>query len=392
MARTIYFDHAATTPISEDALRDFSAQAKKVGNPSSLHGFGQAIRGDLEIAREAIAAAVSAQASEVIFTGSGTEANNSAIKGLFWSRAPKKIIVTTKVEHHAVHDPIHWLAEHEGAEISYIEIAADGSLNLSSLQKIVREHGDDISFIAILYTNNEIGTSLSPDEVEAIKQISGEIPVHYDAVQSIGKVDFNFEESGAISVALSAHKVGGPLGVGALLLKKALEITPILHGGGQERDIRSGTLNAPGIVAFATALTQSIATLEENRAKLLKLRTYFLERVAEHFPSATINGRGDAPGIISVTFPQTKNETSLLLFDNEGIACSTGSACSQGLAQPSHVLLALGLNEASARATLRFSLNQSNDFADIDEFFEAAPAVIKRAQAAFLLTERAGKR
>jgi cysteine desulfurase len=391
MARTIYFDHAATTPISEDALTALTTQAKKIGNPSSLHGFGQAIRGDVEIAREMIANAISAQASEVIFTGSGTEANNTAIKGLFWSRAPKKIIVTTKLEHHAVHDPIHWLAESEGAQICYIESGSDGSLNLSSLQNIVSQHGDEISFIAILYTNNEIGTSLNPAEVEAIKEISGEIPVHYDAVQSIGKVGFNFKESGAISAALSAHKVGGPLGVGALILKRALEITPILHGGGQERDIRSGTLNAPGIVAFATALTQSIANLEANRAQLLKLRSYFLEKLSVHFPDATINGRGDAPGIISVTFPQTKNETSLLLFDNEQIACSTGSACSQGLAQPSHVLLALGLDEASARATLRFSLNQLNDVGDIDEFFERAPAVIDRAQAAFLVTERAGK-
>jgi cysteine desulfurase len=391
MARTIYFDHAATTPISEDALTALTTQAKKIGNPSSLHGFGQAIRGDVEIAREMIANAISAQASEVIFTGSGTEANNTAIKGLFWSRAPKKIIVTTKLEHHAVHDPIHWLAESEGAQICYIESGSDGSLNLSSLQNIVSQHGDEISFIAILYTNNEIGTSLNPAEVEAIKEISGEIPVHYDAVQSIGKVGFNFKESGAISAALSAHKVGGPLGVGALILKRALEITPILHGGGQERDIRSGTLNAPGIVAFATALTQSIANLEANRAQLLKLRSYFLEKLSVHFPDATINGRGDAPGIISVTFPQTKNETSLLLFDNEQIACSTGSACSQGLAQPSHVLLALGLDEASARATLRFSLNQLNDLGDIDEFFERAPAVIDRAQAAFLVTERAGK-
>jgi len=391
MARTIYFDHAATTPISEDALTALTTQAKKIGNPSSLHGFGQAIRGDVEIAREMIANAISAQASEVIFTGSGTEANNTAIKGLFWSRAPKKIIVTTKLEHHAVHDPIHWLAESEGAQICYIESGSDGSLNLSSLQNIVSQHGDEISFIAILYTNNEIGTSLNPAEVEAIKEISGEIPVHYDAVQSIGKVGFNFKESGAISAALSAHKVGGPLGVGALILKRALEITPILHGGGQERDIRSGTLNAPGIVAFATALTQSIANLEANRAQLLKLRSYFLEKLSVHFPDATINGRGDAPGIISVTFPQTKNETSLLLFDNEQIACSTGSACSQGLAQPSHVLLALGLDEASARATLRFSLNQLNDVADIDDFFERAPAVIDRAQAAFLVTERAGK-
>ena len=391
MARTIYFDHAATTPISEDALTAFTTQAKKIGNPSSLHGFGQAIRGDVEIAREMIANAISAQASEVIFTGSGTEANNTAIKGLFWSRAPKKIIVTTKLEHHAVHDPIHWLAESEGAQICYIESGSDGSLNLSSLQNIVSQHGDEISFIAILYTNNEIGTSLNPAEVEAIKEISGEIPVHYDAVQSIGKVGFNFKESGAISAALSAHKVGGPLGVGALILKRALEITPILHGGGQERDIRSGTLNAPGIVAFATALTQSIANLEANRAQLLKLRSYFLEKLSVHFPDATINGRGDAPGIISATFPQTKNETSLLLFDNEQIACSTGSACSQGLAQPSHVLLALGLDEASARATLRFSLNQLNDVADIDDFFERAPAVIDRAKAAFLVTERAGK-
>lgn len=382
MVRRLYFDHAATTPMSEAALLSLSDQARKLGNPSSLHHYGQEVRSDLEGARERIARAIGAKPSEVIFTGSGTEANNAAIKGLFWSRSPRQIIITTAIEHHAVHDPIHWLVEHDGAKIIEAPLHRDGSLVLPEIEKIIHENRDQIALIALIHTNNEIGTSLTQGEMEEILRIAGDIPIHLDAVQSIGKVEFNFHATGATSAALSGHKVGGPLGVGALLLKQEVEITPLLHGGGQERDIRSGTLNTPGIVAFASAIEESVAELPAKREHLQALREKFIASVNGALPGAWVNGRGDAPGIINITLPGTNNEASLLLFDSEGVACSTGSACSQGLAQPSHVLLALGLSEKDVRASLRFSLAPSTTSAEIEEFSQVLPAILDRALAA----------
>jgi len=381
MVRRLYFDHAATTPMSEVALESLSAQARRLGNPSSLHHFGQAVRSDLEGARERISRAIGSKPSEIIFTGSGTEANNAAIKGLYWIRSPRKIIITTAIEHHAVHDPIHWLAEHDGATIIETPLHQDGSLRIPELEKIVDDNREEIALIALIHTNNEIGTSLRQDEMEAISKIAGDIPIHLDAIQSIGKVEFNFQTTGATSAAISGHKVGGPLGVGALLLKQEVEITPLLHGGGQEREIRSGTLNTPGIVAFASAITESIENLPAKREHLFALREKFIANVTDALPGARVNGRGDAPGIINITLPGTNNEASLLLFDSEGIACSTGSACSQGLAQPSHVLLALGLSEKDVRASLRFSLAPSTTVAEIDEFSSVLPTILDRALA-----------
>lgn len=386
MSRRIYFDHAATTAISTVALERVAKQMAILGNPSSLHGDGRNVRETVESAREEIAASIGSRASEVIFTGSGTEANNTAIKGLFWHRAPRKVIVTTKVEHHAVLDPIHWLVEAEGARLREVEVDSAGVIDLHSLARIVEESRDEIALVALIHTNNEIGTSIREDELARINEIIGDIPLHLDAVQSLGKVPFKFNETGATSVALSAHKVGGPLGIAALILKHGIDITPLLHGGGQERDIRSGTLNAPGIVGFAAAVNEAVTELETRRERVARLRAEFLSAIATNAPQARINGRGDSPGIINVTFPKTENEASLLLFDSKGVSCSTGSACSQGLAQPSHVLLSLGLSEAEVNSSLRFSLSHSNSSEEIAEFAELLPGVLAGAKGAYEAT------
>ncbi len=383
MSRRIYFDHAATTAISQRSLERVAQQMAVLGNPSSLHFDGRHVREVVESAREEIAAAIGSKASEVIFTASGTEANNGAIKGLFWRRSPRKVIVTTKVEHHAVLDPIHWLLEHEGAELREIEVDSQGVIDLDSLAKVVEESRDQIALISLIHTNNEIGTSISESELVKINEIVGDIPLHLDAVQSVGKVLFDFSKAGATSAAISAHKVGGPLGVAALILKHGIDITPLLHGGGQEREIRSGTLNAPGIVGFAAAVVEAVENLAQRRNFVAQLRQRFLDTVHEKCKSARINGRGDAPGIINITFPQTENEASLVLFDSRGISCSTGSACSQGLAQPSHVLLAIGLSEIDVNSSLRFSLSHLNTFEEIDEFARALPDVLAGAAGAF---------
>lgn len=380
MKRRIYFDHAATTPISPRVLEELSKEAGLTGNPSSLHSFGRQMRDRVESAREEIAVNLGAKSSEVIFTGSGTEANNTAIKGLFWKRAPRKIIVSTEIEHHAVLDPIHWLVQHEGAIHRHLRVDRQGRPEIGHLKEIIESEGDGIALISLIHTNNELGTVI---ELGEITSILGEIPLHLDAVQSLGKVDFNFQASGAISAALSAHKVGGPLGVGALLLRHGFDLTPLLHGGGQERDIRSGTLNAPGIIAFAVAIREMSENFTSRAEKVHRLRERMIEVINEKVPDATINGRGDAPEILNVTFPGTDNEASLLLFDSEGIAASTGSACSQGVAETSHVLLGIGLSESHARSSLRFSLSHRNELEEVEYFGDVVAGVISKARAAF---------
>lgn len=380
MKRRIYFDHAATTPISPRVLEELSKEAGLTGNPSSLHSFGRQMRDRVESAREEIAVNLGAKSSEVIFTGSGTEANNTAIKGLFWKRAPRKIIVSTEIEHHAVLDPIHWLVQHEGAIHRHLRVDRQGRPEIGHLKEIIESEGDGIALISLIHTNNELGTVI---ELSEITSVLGEIPLHLDAVQSLGKVDFNFQASGAISAALSAHKVGGPLGVGALLLRHGFDLTPLLHGGGQERDIRSGTLNAPGIIAFAVAIREMSENFTSRAEKVQRLRERMIEVINEKVPDATINGRGDAPEILNVTFPGTDNEASLLLFDSEGIAASTGSACSQGVAETSHVLLGIGLSERHARSSLRFSLSHRNELEEVEYFGDVVAGVISKARAAF---------
>jgi len=379
----IYFDHAATTAISPRALATVTAEMAVLGNPSSLHHDGRKVRDLVEGCRERIALRIGASPSEVIFTGSGTEANNSAIKGLFWFRSPRKVIVTTAIEHHAVLDPIHWLVEHEGAILREVSVSRDGAIDIDHLEEIVRTEGDGIALISLIHTNNELGTSITPAEMARIKSVIGDLPLHLDAVQSIGKVDFDFRESGATSVAISAHKIGGPLGVAALILRRGVEITPLLHGGGQERDIRSGTLNAPGIAGLATSLEDSFDELEERRLKVRTLRKRLIDGATREVPDLRINGRGDAPGIINITFPETENEASLLLLDARGISCSTGSACSQGLAQPSHVLLGIGLSEQDVNASLRFSLSHLNTEEEVDLFISRIGEIVAGAKAAF---------
>lgn len=383
MSRRIYFDHAATTAISQKSLAVVSEVMATLGNPSSLHFDGRKVRDLVEGAREKIASRVGAAPSEIIFTASGTEANNAAIKGLFWQRAPRKVIVSTGIEHHAVLDPIHWLVEHEGAILREVSVGGDGAIDLDSLQAIIEAERDGIALVSLIHTNNELGTSISSEEMVRIRSMIGEIPLHLDAVQSLGKVPFDYAATGATSTAISAHKVGGPLGVAALILRRGMDITPLLHGGGQERDIRSGTLNAPGIVGFATAVEESVEDLEENRSRVLTLRHRLTEGLSGIIPDLRINGRADAPGIVNVTFPGSENEASLLLFDSHGVSCSTGSACSQGLAQPSHVLLGIGLSEIEVNASLRFSLSHINTEDEIDQFLSVAAEVISGARAAF---------
>jgi len=375
----IYLDHAATTPMLPAAIDSYSRQMIEVGNASSLHAQGRAVRKAVEESRELIARAAGCDASEIIFVASGTEANNLAIKGFFWANPSKKTIVVSTIEHHAVLDPVEWLEKHDGAKIIYAPVTSQGIVDLDALRLIVDENREDIALIAVMHSNNEIGT-LQP--ISDVVAIAGDIPVHSDAVQSFGKVPFDFAGLGLTSATISAHKLGGPLGVGALILKRGLDITPLLHGGGQERDIRSSTVNAPGIISFATSVDQSLMNLRENFFRVENLADQLRLGIQKAVPESIINGRtgNNLPGIVNVTFPGTKNETLLVLLDMAGISASQGSACSAGVQRPSHVLLAMGISETSADATIRFSLGSTTTEAEITTVCDSIAAIAEKAR------------
>jgi cysteine desulfurase len=379
----IYFDHAATTTMVEPAITALTEQLKKLGNASSLHSAGRAARKDLEQAREIIAEAIDCAASEVVFTSTGTEANNLAVKGLYWQgvKSNKKVIITSTFEHHAVADPINWLAEHEGAQVVRIGVDRDGFIDLVELKEKVSEHKNNIALISIMHSNNEVGTL---QDIDQVVKIAGNIPVHSDCVQSFGKVDLSFNKLGLTAATISAHKIGGPLGVAALILKRGLDIEPVLHGGGQERDLRSGTFNVPGIISFAAAAKNAVENRKERELKVRELKQELIETIKKNISDAWVNGNIDKslPGIVSITFPKTDSEGLLLLLDSEGIACSTGSACSAGVQRPSHVLLAMGLTEDETTSTLRFSLSYTNTINEIAKLGSVIATVVARSKAA----------
>ena len=375
---SIYVDHAATTPMSPAAVSAISEQMQQLGNPSSLHSHGRATRKALEDAREKIAAQVDCLPSEVIFTASGTEANNIALKGMFWNgkKSGKNVVVISSVEHHAIVDPAHWLETHEGAEVIAIPVTGDGVINLDFLREVVSNRGTEIAVISIMHSNNETGV-LQP--ISEVVDIAGDIPVHTDAVQSFKKVELSYKKLGVTALTISAHKIGGPLGIGALILRRAYEIPALLHGGGQEREIRSGTLNAPSIVAFSAA-----STIDYPSNSISSLRDSFIAGVKSTVPDAYINGEKSSrlPGIVNVTFPGTQSDTLLLLLDSAQVSASTGSACSAGVHEASHVLLAMGHTEISAQSSLRFSFGATSSQADVEYVLSVLPDVIERGRAA----------
>jgi cysteine desulfurase len=375
---SIYVDHAATTPLSPAAFKAITFQLQELGNPSSLHTHGRATRKALEDAREVIAREVGSLPSEVIFTASGTEANNIALKGLWWNGKAqgKTIVVISAIEHHAILDPAHWLETHEGAEVILVPVDVHGVINLDFLNDLIAKRGDEIAVISIMHSNNETGV-IQP--IREVVSMAGDIPVHTDAVQSFKKVPLSYKELAVTGMTLSAHKVGGPLGIGALILRRAYEIPALLHGGGQEREIRSGTLNAPSIVAFSAAASEQYPT-----SAVQTLRNNFINAVHDAIPDAYVNGEASPrlPGIVNVTFPGTQSDTLLLLLDNAHVSASTGSACSAGVHEASHVLLAMGHTEATAQSSLRFSFGAASTQADVDYVMSVLPGVIATGRAA----------
>jgi cysteine desulfurase len=379
-----YLDHAATTPMLPEAIAAMTAELGRVGNPSSLHAVGRRARRAVEESREIIADAFGARPSEVVFTSGGTEADNLAVKGLFWARraaAPRRTrILASAIEHHAIIDAVQWLAQHEGAMVDWIPVDSQGRVHPETLAELI---GDDVAVVTVMWANNEVGTVQPVAELAAVARSRG-VPFHTDAVQAAGQLETGLAAAGADALTISAHKLGGPFGVGALLLGKGFDPVPVLHGGGQERDVRSGTLDTPAIVGFAAAARVAVARRDAAALRLTGLRDELIAKVGKAVPDAVLNGDPIArlPGNAHFSFPGCEGDALLMLLDARGIECSTGSACSAGVAQPSHVLLAMGADTARARGSLRFTLGHTSTAADVDALADAIGPAVERARRA----------
>ncbi len=389
---TVYLDHAATTPMLPVAVEAMTAHLSDVGNASSLHASGRRARRVVEESRETIARALGCRPGEVVFTSGGTEADNLAVKGIYWSRRDadprRKRVLSTAVEHHAVLDPLDWLAEHEDAEVELLPVDERGRLLVEALRESIERDPGSVALITVMWANNEVGTIQPIDEVVELAA-AYEIPVHTDAVQAVGTVPVDFAASGVDALTLTGHKLGGPYGVGALVLRRELDVTPLGHGGGQERDIRSGTLDTPGIAAFAAAVEAAVKAQPEHAERMQGLRDDLVRRVIEAVPEAHLHGpqldraaTDRLPGNAHLGFPGCEGDSLLMLLDAHGIECSTGSACSAGVPQPSHVLLAMGCDAEQSRHSLRFSVGHTSTQADVDAVVTAIVPVVERARAA----------
>ena len=385
----VYLDHAATTPMYPVAIEAMTAALATVGNASSLHGTGRAARRRMEESRETLAQLLGARPSEVIFTAGGTESDNLAIKGIYWARRDadphRTRIVTTPVEHHAVLDSVEWLVEHEGAEVSWLPVEKDGSVTPAALRRALQDH-DDVAVVSVMWANNEVGTIMPIAELAAVAGEFG-VPMHSDAVQAVGHIPVGFGASGLSAMSIAAHKFGGPTGIGALLLRRDTACVPLLHGGGQERDVRSGTPYVAGAVAMAAAAGAALGGLEATSARVSALRDRLVEGVLASIDDVEVNGvtgAGRLPGNSHFTFRGCEGDSLLMLLDAKGIECSTGSACTAGVAQPSHVLLAMGADPVSARGSLRLSLGHTSTDGDVDAALAALPAAVERARQADL--------
>ena len=391
-AQPVYLDHAATTPMHPAAIEAMTAVLATVGNASSLHTAGRTARRRMEESRETVAAALGARPSEVIFTAGGTESDNLAIKGIYWARRdadPRRTrIITSAVEHHAVLDSVLWLAEHERADITFLPTEADGSVTPAAL-RVALTSGDaaaaDVALVTVMWANNEVGTVMAIDELAAVAA-EFDVPMHTDAIQVVGQIPVSFADSGCAALSVAAHKFGGPTGMGALLLRRDTACVPLSHGGGQERDVRSGTPDVAGAVAMAAAVRIAVDGLAANSARLRGLRDRLIEGVLSEIDDVVVNGSLERrlPGNAHFTFRGCEGDSLLMLLDANGIECSTGSACTAGVSQPSHVLVAMGADPAAVRGSIRLSLGHTSVESDIDAALRVLPGAVERARRAAL--------
>ncbi|MDN5811934.1 MAG: cysteine desulfurase [Micrococcaceae bacterium] len=378
--------------MSASALAVLTQELSRTGNPSSLHGAGRRAHTVVEEAREKLAAAAGAHSSEVIFTSGGTESDNLAIKGLYWARngadpARRRILCST-VEHHAVLDAVEWLAAHEGAEISWIDVDSTGRILLDQLAAEIARDPVSIALVTLMWANNEVGT-VQPVAEAATLAAAHSIPLHSDAVQAFTALEVDFRASGLATMAISAHKIGGPVGIGALLVRRDIVLTAVQHGGGHERALRSGTLNTAAAASFAAAAGEAVAGLAAESERLAGLRDRLIAGVRHAVPDAELCGpaadgaSGERlPGNAHFTFPGCEGDSLLFVLDMLGVQSSTGSACTAGVPRPSHVLLAMGRTEEAARGAQRFTIGHTTTEADVQALVEALPEAHQRAKQA----------
>lgn len=391
-----YLDHAATTPMRPAARDAWLEASDEGGNPSSLHASGRRARARLEDARERIAASLGAHPTEVIFTSGATEANNLAIKGGVWAAIDadpnRRGLITTQVEHHASMEPARWLTVGHQVPVVELAVGATGLLGLDALALELDAHASHTALVSVQWVNNEVGTVQPIAAVVALAADAG-VPVHSDAAQALAHEAVDFGSSGLTTMAVSAHKVGGSVGVGALLARRDASLVPVIHGGGQGRKVRSGTLDVPGAVAFAVALEEAVTSRSTERARLTRLGTRLIEGMGASCPTGVLSGPepgtswptsgggvdARAPHIVHFSFPGANADSLLFGLDSRGIDASQGSACTAGVVQASHVLLAMGRSEADARSTLRFSLGWTSTEADVEAVIAAMPESLERA-------------
>jgi cysteine desulfurase len=388
-----YLDHAATTPMLPEAAEAVAAALLDTGNPSSLHAAGRKARRAVEESRERVAAAIGARPYEVVFTGGGTESDNLAIKGIYWARRAadprRRRVLASAVEHHAVVDSVEWLARHEGAEIGWLPVDRYGRVHPDTLRAALDDGGETVALVSVMWANNEVGTVQPVAALAAVAAEHG-VPFHTDAVQAVGALPVDAGAAGVDALTLTGHKLGGPVGAGALVLGRDIECAPLLHGGGQEREVRSGTLNTAAIVGLAVATETAVAARPETMTRVAALRDELIAGVLAAVPDAVLSGDpvDRLPGNAHFAFPGCEGDSLLMLLDARGVECSTGSACSAGVAQPSHVLVAMGLDPAHARGSLRFSLGHSSGRADVAALLDALPGAVDRSRRAVLAAGR----
>jgi cysteine desulfurase len=389
---SVYLDNAATTPVRPEVLTEYTKHLQLLGNPSSVHTSGQQVRQALEEARESLAKTVDCDRSEVLFTAGGTESTNLAIKGIFWQRntedPKRKVIISAGTEHHCVIDPLEWLESHQGAEIVLVPVNFDGELNLSWLSEYLVTNHDKVALISLMWANNETGVITDIKAVTAIAKAYS-IPVHSDAVAAFGHMPTSFRDSGLAAMTLSAHKLGGPVGVGALIVSRNTKLVSIIHGGGQERGMRSGTMNAPAAKAFALAAAICQQNLQAEIQRTRKLSERLIAEVTAITPSIshTAAKANRLANIIHFTLDGASGESLLFLLDQKEIFVSTGSACQAGVNRPSHVLIAMGRTEDQAKGCLRVTFGHESSEADVVAIVQELPAAIDSALKAGLSSQ-----
>lgn len=383
----VYLDHAATAPMPPEVLAAYVDALGVVGNPASIHGAGQAARDLLETGRDAVAASIGSDPAEIVLTGGGTESVNLAIKGLFWARAPRRRIVVPDAEHHATTDAVEWLEAHEGAVLDRIPVDGLGRIRMDALAAALADRPEEIALVTAIWANNEVGTIQPVREIGALAAAAG-VPLHLDAIAAYGQLPIDVHAiPGLAALSIAAHKIGGPVGTGALHLARSASVEPLLHGGAQQR-ARSGTQDAAGAAAFGVAAARATGALATRAARMAGLRDRLIAGIRAVVQDAVLRGdpapSGRLPSNAHFTFPGCEGDALLFLLDVAGFAVSTGSACTAGVAETSHVLLAMGLPEDEARGSLRLTVGDETTEAEVDALVAALPGAVAQARDAGL--------